>query len=395
MFMVQKMKEIKVKQNTNVIIDTPKKTNIFTQIDASHLKSEEKPSPSHNSFSFITNNSSDSGKGLISCMLNEKPTLDNNLSKNEFLSKKTKFVVDFIEKEKEIKKKPKEIKPATIKKKKKTKNISFSTEEDVNEGRWDDNEHLKFIEAINKFGNEWKEVQKYVGTRSSSQVRSHAQKFFLKLKAFKDLSLGFDFTDDKIKNLSDIIIRVKKFEEENKSSNILFLLNKKLLERSLKMSNDSLNQNKEEYVLVENNKIIINNEFSNGNINNSPAKQFLVHKKKKKKIFKNIKFNKNAKTIVNLNKFKKNEINYSNLESNEKIIKTEEKVKNEEESQNKMKNDEYIYKYDNNRYNFLGDYIYENSNQFECETNDKILHSFSYYNKESNTISLINRDFFC
>jgi len=49
-------------------------------------------------------------------------------------------------------------------------------------GRWNLDEHKKFIEAIIKYGNDWKEVQKYIGTRSSSQARSHAQKFFIKLK---------------------------------------------------------------------------------------------------------------------------------------------------------------------------------------------------------------------
>ena len=39
-----------------------------------------------------------------------------------------------------------------------------------------------FIEGILKFGNDWKKVQNIIKTRSSTQARSHAQKFFLKLK---------------------------------------------------------------------------------------------------------------------------------------------------------------------------------------------------------------------
>jgi SHAQKYF class myb-like DNA-binding protein len=50
-----------------------------------------------------------------------------------------------------------------------------------NTGRWLPEEHKRFIEGLLKFGNEWKSVQKYVGTRSSTQARSHAQKFFEKL----------------------------------------------------------------------------------------------------------------------------------------------------------------------------------------------------------------------
>lgn len=53
---------------------------------------------------------------------------------------------------------------------------------DFNTGRWTDAEHKKFLEAILIYGNEWKNVQKYISTRSSTQARSHAQKFFLRLK---------------------------------------------------------------------------------------------------------------------------------------------------------------------------------------------------------------------
>ena len=74
-----------------------------------------------------------------------------------------------------------------------------------NEGRWNDDEHIRFLEAINIYGNNWREVQKYVKTRSSNQVRSHAQKFILKLKTFKDSSMGIDFTGNSVKNLTEII----------------------------------------------------------------------------------------------------------------------------------------------------------------------------------------------
>ena len=48
-------------------------------------------------------------------------------------------------------------------------------------GRWSVDEHKKFLEAIIKYGNDWKKVQQYVGTRTCTQARSHAQKFFVKL----------------------------------------------------------------------------------------------------------------------------------------------------------------------------------------------------------------------
>ena len=54
-------------------------------------------------------------------------------------------------------------------------------------GRWSREEHKKFIEAIIRFGNNWKQVQEYIDTRTSTQARSHAQKFFEKIKKNKTL----------------------------------------------------------------------------------------------------------------------------------------------------------------------------------------------------------------
>lgn len=39
-------------------------------------------------------------------------------------------------------------------------------------------EHVRFLEALKMFGKNWKKVEDYVATRTSTQARSHAQKFF-------------------------------------------------------------------------------------------------------------------------------------------------------------------------------------------------------------------------
>ncbi|EIE26517.1 hypothetical protein COCSUDRAFT_59046 [Coccomyxa subellipsoidea C-169] len=67
--------------------------------------------------------------------------------------------------------------------------------------KWSDSEHQRFTEAVEKYGRDWKMIVEHVGTRSVAQsslgqlrddvlpscggpvpVRSHAQKFFLKLE---------------------------------------------------------------------------------------------------------------------------------------------------------------------------------------------------------------------
>jgi len=41
--------------------------------------------------------------------------------------------------------------------------------------------YLSLYLAIATYGKDWKKIEEIVGTRSGSQVRSHAQKFFNKL----------------------------------------------------------------------------------------------------------------------------------------------------------------------------------------------------------------------
>ena len=61
--------------------------------------------------------------------------------------------------------------------------------EDQIAGRWTAEEHQEFLEGLKIFGREWKKVAERIPTRTSAQIRSHAQKYFAKLA--RDESIMF------------------------------------------------------------------------------------------------------------------------------------------------------------------------------------------------------------
>ena len=73
-------------------------------------------------------------------------------------------------------------------------------------GRWSREEHKNFIEAIIKFGNNWKKVQEYVNSRTSTQARSHAQKFFEKIKKNNTLQFFEALDSDYSENFTNATI---------------------------------------------------------------------------------------------------------------------------------------------------------------------------------------------
>lgn len=48
-------------------------------------------------------------------------------------------------------------------------------------GKWNKTEHDRFMKALQKYGKNWAMIQQSVGTRTLTQVRSHAQKLFLSM----------------------------------------------------------------------------------------------------------------------------------------------------------------------------------------------------------------------
>ncbi len=128
-----------------------------------------------------------------------------------------------------------------LQKKKNRQLISLSINKlNSSNGRWSQEEHDKFIEGIIKFGNDWKKVQKYVSTRSSTQARSHAQKFLLKLKNNEylkkyniDISLSWSKLIQSLKNSfnDEILLQILKDSSYNniKNKRKIVKKNKKLI----------------------------------------------------------------------------------------------------------------------------------------------------------------------
>ncbi|XP_018683510.2 protein REVEILLE 3 isoform X2 [Musa acuminata AAA Group] len=47
---------------------------------------------------------------------------------------------------------------------------------------WTEQEHDKFLEALHLFDRDWKKIEAFVGSKTVIQIRSHAQKYFLKIQ---------------------------------------------------------------------------------------------------------------------------------------------------------------------------------------------------------------------
>lgn len=125
----------------------------------------------------------------------------------------------------------------------------------TNEGRWSKEEHNKFLEGIVLYGINWKKVKTMIGTRTSIQVRSHAQKFFYKMKTCKDEKLGIDFTLNSICNIRDMINQIKNNNSNYNITNVFKYLANKC---------DNLEKSRKKIVLNKNKNLDLkNNEINN------------------------------------------------------------------------------------------------------------------------------------
>ncbi len=134
------------------------------------------------------------------------------------------------------------------------KKVNIINENDSNKnhstGRWNRDEHQRFIDGMIKYGNNWRQVQKYIGTRSSTQIRSHAQKFFGKVKRsniFKKEK--YDLSTNSLKLLYEIISKLpekQQVQATKKLYSLPFEINSRSDNIKKNESEDKLNLSKDD-----------------------------------------------------------------------------------------------------------------------------------------------------
>ena len=207
----------------------------------------------------------------------------------------------------------------------------------ANEGRWTKEEHIKFLEAIIKYGLNWKRVTPMINTRTPNQIRSHAQKFFKKLKEYKDEKLGIDFTKKSIKNIKDLMNYIKSLDLSYDLIPLLLYIAKKsdIQRREKAAAEYNINT-------IDKNNI---NTIAKGNMNNIDINSTNKIDNNNKSI--NIIINNNSSNNIdnnntNINKFE-NKTNINKLENNTNIKKCENKT-----NINKLENNTNINKIESN-----------------------------------------------
>ena len=145
-------------------------------------------------------------------------------------------------------------------------------------GRWTKEERINFAYGLYKYGVDWKKLQKLISTRTNIQLRSHAQKFLIKLKSsqsaiIKNLNLSnlsWKQTYNALKmNLNDeeflsLLTSIESELEDNKRMTYRYIERKNLLEKTKFFS---IEQNDTSLSTSEENNSNINEENFNENKN--------------------------------------------------------------------------------------------------------------------------------
>ena len=102
-----------------------------------------------------------------------------------------------------------------------SQNSQLKIDMNHSEGRWTTEEHIRFLKGCLLYSNNWKKVESYVKSRSSTQIRSHAQKYLIKLhKKYKICDdINFDSKDEYINNNDSSNVNIKNNNNDNNNNN--------------------------------------------------------------------------------------------------------------------------------------------------------------------------------
>ena len=365
------------KENNSLELDLPQSQSESTNLTQSPKTECQNNSRKNSLFTFSTSSS-------FSSNANNSSDLDNKVNEqNCFLGKKTKFHFNV------TKESPQKIKQNNLKtrksesilnQEKNEKNESLNLEEheskeelkNKKEGRWSFEERIRFIEALIMKGKNWRGIQKYIGSRTCAQTRSHAQKLLLKLRAIENDE--FNFKKESIKNLSDIVEEIKNKEG---IKNIDDDINKKnILDKMLSLSGGNSNETKgnENYSLNNDNKKIIKFE----NLNSNLKTQIPINNNKNEKNNNNIEQNHN-----------KNNNENKDVQNNNPDLYEDKNLKNEcinNEISNEIEINNYIYNNENQKLVFDCGLVYYVDNNSIYDINN-----MSYYIKNYKYVRNIER----
>ena len=154
--------------------------------------------------------------------------------------------------------------------KKKTQREEKSVDNPISTGRWSREERIQFAQCLWKFGTNWSKIINIITTRDNIQIRSHAQKFLVKLKSNEEIIkkqlklnnlnwaktfkiLKENFNDEELLSL---LISVESELGDNNRMTQRYLERKQLLKKTLDSTQEySIGLTS----LDENNSIICNN----------------------------------------------------------------------------------------------------------------------------------------
>ena len=197
-----------------------------------------------------------------------------------------------------------------------------------NDGRWTQDEKTKFLQGISLFGVNWKKVRTLISTRTPIQVRSHAQKFFHRMKKCKDEQLGIDFTLKTICNIEDMIKQIKSVNTNYDIINIFKYLSDKFnrktkfkrpSKKSILTKEKINNKETDPFIIQGNNINYINNNIILNDKQNNKETNILGENTEKIKLNENINNNLNSTFIASNNNILLNNINFINNNYNNNV----------------------------------------------------------------------------